>query len=67
VHTLGALYLVRPARQPRSDRSPQPSGLTLAAGVDNHVVAIALKQDTRIAPGHPQIERVVQKDVGQQG
>jgi hypothetical protein len=54
-------------RQPRSDRTPQPAGLAFASRVHDHVVAVALEADGRVLPGHPEIERVVQKDVGQQG
>jgi hypothetical protein len=35
--------------------------------VHDHVVAVALEADGRVLPGHPEIERVVQEDVGQQG
>lgn len=46
---------------------PQLPGLTLASGVDDHVIAVALEANARVLSGHPQIERVVQEHVGQQG
>jgi hypothetical protein len=51
-------------RQPRGDHSPKLSGLLLASRVHDHVVAVALELDARVLPGHPEIERVVQKRVG---
>jgi hypothetical protein len=53
VHDAGLALIEREptVRQPRSDRGPQLPDLLLAAGVDDHVVAIALEQDARELPG----------------
>ena len=41
-----ALVELWPAvRQPRSDRSLQLAGMLFASGVDDHVIAVALKQN----------------------
>ena len=62
VHDAGLLLVeLKPAlRQPLRDHDPQKAGVSFASGVDNHVVAIALKLDGRVLPGHPRIERVVE-------
>ena len=69
VHDAGLLLVeLEPAlRQPRSDHGPPLQGLALASGVDNDVVAVALKLDGRERPGHPRIKRVVHEHVGEQG
>jgi hypothetical protein len=35
--------------------------------VTDRIIGIALKQYVREVPAHPQIERIVQKEVGQEG
>jgi len=40
--------------------------LLVAWTMDHHIVRIALELDTRVPPSHPDVERVVQKQVGQQ-
>jgi hypothetical protein len=34
--------------------------------VDNGIVRVTLKPDARIGPSHPQIERIVHEQIGQQ-
>src|SRR3954449_11701941 len=50
-------------RQTLSDRLQQLLSSSLALGVDDHIIRITLELDVRIAPSHPGIERVVQKEV----
>src|SRR5579863_7412149 len=64
--------LVRMQRQsalskPRFKSSPQRRGLVGTATVTNRVIGIALEQYVRKTPAHPQIERIVQKEISQKG
>src|ERR1051325_2449589 len=54
-------------RQSRSDRLQQLLRLSLALGVDDHIIRIALERDARMVPAHPAVERMMQKEIGQQG
>src|SRR3954453_1014892 len=54
-------------RQARPDRLQQLLRLSLALGVDDHIIRIALELDTRVVPPHPVIERVMQKEIRQEG
>jgi hypothetical protein len=49
-----------------TDRLPHPAGLTLGHAVDHHIVCEAFEPDPGELPNHPQIEAVVQKQVGDQ-
>src|SRR3954451_15753277 len=49
-------------RQALPDRLQQLLRLSLALGVDDHIIRIALELDTRAVPPHPVIERVMQKE-----
>jgi hypothetical protein len=45
----------------------QPSSLMLTAAVTNDIIGKAFKRYIRVVFGHPPIERIVQKEVRQQG
>src|SRR6516162_11655336 len=47
--------------------SPQCCGLVFITTVTDRIIGIALEQYVREVPAHPQIERIVQKEVGQEG
>jgi hypothetical protein len=53
--------------KPRLKSSPQRCGLVFSATVTNRIIGIALEQYVREVPAHPQIERIVQKEIGQEG
>ena len=42
------------------------TGLLLCPAMDDRIVRIALESDTREVPLHPDIERIVQKEISQQ-
>ena len=54
-------------RKPRRKSSPQCCGLVFITTVTDRIIGIALEQYVREVPAHPQIERIVQKEVGQEG
>ena len=63
--------LVRMQRQsalskPRLKSSPQRRGLVFTTTVTNRIIGIALEQYVRKIPAHPQVERIVQKEIRQQ-
>jgi hypothetical protein len=41
--------------------------LRLADAVDHRIITVALEVEVRELPLHPEIERIVQEEVGQQG
>jgi hypothetical protein len=45
----------------------QPLGLCFTSAMTNHIVSKSLEWYLRIISPHPHIERVVQKEIGQQG
>src|SRR5689334_9297946 len=53
--------------KPRRKSSPQCCGLVFITTVTDRIVGIALEPYVREVPAHPQIERIVQKKVGQEG
>src|SRR6266542_3554731 len=53
-------------RKPISDGCQHQLGLPPAPAMHDGVVRVALERDARIVPLHPQIKRVVEKQVGQQ-
>src|SRR5215469_11654098 len=53
--------------KPRRKSSPQCCGLVFITTVTDRIISIALEQYVREVPAHPQIERIVQKEVGQEG
>src|SRR6516164_7117472 len=53
--------------KPRRKSSPQCCGLVFITTVTDRIIGIALEQYVREVPAHPQIERIVQKEVGQEG
>jgi hypothetical protein len=64
--------LVRMQRQsalskPHLKGSPQHRGLVFTATVTNRIIGIALELYVRKMPAHPQIERIVKKEIGQKG
>ena len=66
------LRLVRMQRQSalsksRLKGSPQRRGLVFSTTVTNRIIGIAFEQYVREVPAHPQVERIVQKEIGQEG
>src|SRR6201984_1500545 len=53
--------------KPRRKSSPQCCGLVFITTVTDRLIRLALEQYVREVPAHPQIERIVQKEVGQEG
>ena len=47
--------------------SPQCCGLVFITTVTDRIIGIALEQYVREVSAHPQIERIVQKEIGQEG
>jgi hypothetical protein len=45
----------------------QSRGLVFSKTVTNRIICITLEQYVRKIPVHPQVERIVQKEVGQEG
>ena len=52
-------------RQPGGQGIPYLHGLRLAAAVNHRIITVPLERDTRVFPGQPHIERVVQIQVCQ--
>src|SRR5215813_12582423 len=52
--------------KPRRKSSPQCCGLVFITTVTDRIIGIALEQYVREVPAHPQIERIVQKEIGQE-
>ena len=52
-------------RQPRCQGIPYHHGLRLAGAVNHRIIAIPLERDTRMFPGQPHIERVIEIQVRQ--
>src|SRR3954447_20190171 len=69
VHDLGLLRvkLKTALLQSLPDRFEHMLGLSLALGVNDHIVGIALELDVRIGPGHPGIEGIMHEEIRQQG
>src|SRR6201999_2948403 len=64
--------LVRMQRQsilskPRLKSGPQRHGLVFSTTMTNRIIGIAFEQYVREMPAHPQIERIVKKEIGQEG
>jgi hypothetical protein len=64
--------LVRMQRQsaiskPRLKSCPQHRGLVFCAAVANRIVGIALERYVREIPAHPHIERIMKKEICQEG
>src|SRR5450631_1205739 len=64
--------LVRMQRQSaisksRLKRGPQRHGLVFSATVANRIIGIALERYVREVPAHPHIERIVKKEIRQEG
>ena len=53
--------------KPRLKSNPQRRGLAFRPTVTNRIIGIALEQYVREVPAHPQVERIVQKEIGQEG
>ena len=51
---------------PTTDRLPHPTGLAFGHAVDHHIIREPLELNARILPDHPEVEAIVQKDVGDQ-
>ena len=68
VNNLGLLRMkLQPALQkPPFDHRSDPFGLSLTSAMHDDVIGIAFKRNARIAPPHPLVERIVQKEIGQQ-
>ena len=49
------------------DLAMEEHGLSLRLAMHDHIVRIALEGSRRVAFRHPEIEHVMQEDVGQQG
>ena len=65
------LCLLRMKRQPAFHKPllkciPQRRCLLLTPAVADRVIGIALKRDAGMVPLHPLVERVVEKEIGQQ-
>src|SRR4051812_41975817 len=69
VHDLGLLRvkLKTALLQSLPDRFEHLLRLSLALGVNNHIVSIALEPNVRIGPVHPKIECVMHEEIRQQG
>lgn len=69
VHDLGLLRvkLKTALLQTSPDRFEHLLRLSLALGVDDHIIGIALERDVRIGPGHPEVERIMHEEIRQQG
>ena len=52
---------------PVPDRGHQSPGLAFGDAVHDHIVGITFEPDARILPVHPHIERVMQKQIRQDG
>jgi len=53
--------------QSRLKRSAQRHGLVFGATVANRIIGIALERYVREVPAHPHIERIVKKEIRQEG
>src|SRR3954452_17791821 len=53
--------------KPRLKSSPQRRGLVFSTTVTNRIIGITLELYVRKLPVHPQVERIVQKEIGQEG
>jgi hypothetical protein len=52
---------------PFHEGGQHPMGLGLADSVHHRVVHVALEPDSRELPCHPQVERIVQEQIGEDG
>ena len=46
---------------------PQRRDLAFGATVANRIIGIALERNVRKIPAHPHVERMVEKEIGQEG
>ncbi|HKQ88190.1 MAG TPA: hypothetical protein VJS43_15640, partial [Candidatus Acidoferrales bacterium] len=53
--------------KPRRKSSPQCCGLVFITTVTDRIIGIALEQYVREVPAHPHVERVVEKEIRQEG
>jgi hypothetical protein len=69
VHDLGLLRvkLKTALLQSLPDRFEHLLRLSLALGVNDHIVSVALEPNVRIGPVHPKIECVMHEEIRQQG
>jgi hypothetical protein len=54
-------------REPLLKGIPQRRGLRLASAMADRIIGIALEWDVGIVPRHPHVERIVEKEIGQEG
>src|SRR5262249_48882656 len=68
IHNLGLLRMKLQMAFPQTlpDRYEHLLRLSLARGVNDHIIGIALERDVRVVPAHPLVERVMHEEIRQE-
>src|SRR2546422_3575094 len=64
---LARMELQAETRQPLTNGAQHPLCFDFAPAVNHRIIRVALETDRRELPGQPDVERVVEEEVGQQG